>query len=416
MNQLIAHARTVALGAPETVEKTAFASPAGKKRIAPMLASLLPAHSTYVEPFAGSAAVLFAKEPVKVEVLNDADGDIAEAYRAIKGLREADYAALGKMTWSGSKETYLKLREQTPSARLPKLHRFLYLTHFSYGKMRGRSFSPTAMGTETRMVDRLQKTQPRLKHVQVFSGDYEAVVRKFDGKDTLFFLDPPYAGYDAKVGEKRFDEARFFEVLKGIKGKWLLTYGVRGDLPGLIRKAGYPNKLIRTRRTIGSMRGVGGPSVLTQLLAANYDFGKVDKSYDAARAVRDVSAAIAIDAEIVKRSDEERFVLGVVLEPEAVDSQGDIYSADEVRQAAHRFMQEVQSVGLMHRQRVDSAVKIVESFIAPENLTVGDTAIAKGTWLLGVRVLDDTLWSKVKSGELSGFSIGGSARKEPVEP
>ena len=43
----------------------------------------------------------------------------------------------------------------------------------------------------------------------------------------------------------------------------------------------------------------------------------------------------------------------MVLEPEVVDAQGDIYSADEVRQAAHRFMEEFGGLGLMHRFRVN---------------------------------------------------------------
>ena len=45
------------------VEKTIWGSPAGKKRLADRLVAMLPAHKTYVEPFAGSSAVLFAKEP-----------------------------------------------------------------------------------------------------------------------------------------------------------------------------------------------------------------------------------------------------------------------------------------------------------------------------------------------------------------
>ena len=50
---------------------------------------MLPGHTTYVEPFAGSAAVLFVKEPCDVEVINDADPEIADAYRLIKKLSPA---------------------------------------------------------------------------------------------------------------------------------------------------------------------------------------------------------------------------------------------------------------------------------------------------------------------------------------
>jgi len=117
---------------------------------------------------------------------------------------------------------------------------------------------------------------------------------------------------------------------------------------------------------------------------------------------------------LIKGADpaDERYVLGVVLEPEVVDAQGDIYSAEEVRQAAHRFMEEYGGLGVMHRLRVNGQVKILESFLAPVDLTIGDVKVRKGTWLLAVRILSDELWEQVRDGRLRGFSIGGSARRQ----
>jgi len=112
---------------------------------------------------------------------------------------------------------------------------------------------------------------------------------------------------------------------------------------------------------------------------------------------------------------DERYVLGIVLEPEVVDAQGDIYSPDEVRQAAHRFMEEFGGLGLMHRMRVNGQVKVLESYLAPVDFAVGETRVRKGTWLLAVRILSDELWNEVKEGKLTGFSIGGSARRVPEE-
>jgi len=422
----VERARAVLTRLPLPVEKTLFASPAGKKRLAKRLVAMLPVHGTYVEPFAGSAAVLFAKEASGTEVLNDADPEIAEAYRILKRLTAQDLQRLGKLDWRGDKATYDKLKKAAPTSDVAKLHKFLYLSHFSYGKMRGKSFSPTAQGVEAQMPARLEKHLPRLKKVHVFSGDYEPVVRKFDGKDTVFFLDPPYTGYDVNVGEKRFDEQRFFKMLKSIKGKFLITYGIRGELPKLVRDAGFVVKQIRVPRTIASMRGVGGSSVLTQLLVSNYDIAQkadgpdadgveiVDWCPDGAAANRDSFAATSTLIKGIDPSD-ERFVLGVVLEPEVVDAQGDIYSSEEIRNAAHKFMENFQGLGLQHRDRVNGDVKILESYLAPDDLVVGGTAIKKGTWLFGVRVLSDELWGMVKDGSLSGFSIGGSARRTPED-
>lgn len=114
---------------------------------------------------------------------------------------------------------------------------------------------------------------------------------------------------------------------------------------------------------------------------------------------------------------EERFVLGIVLEPtkelNKPDSQGDIYSADEVRMAADKFMEEYQQIGVQHSE-ITKAVKILRNWITLDDCTINGQVVAKGTWLLGVRVQDDDLWEKVKKGEITAFSIGGKANREPV--
>jgi len=425
------------------VSKTIWGSPAGKKRLADRLAALLPTHKTYVEPFAGSAAVLFAKEPAEVEAIGDADLEIAEAYRIIKRLNRGQLDRLRRMSWTGDKATFKRLLDESPSDEVRKLHRFLYLTHFSYGKLRGRSFNPGSADVEARTLDRIEAFAPRLRNVRIYGGDYEKLVRKYDAADTVFFFDPPYAGYNVDVGESDFDEERFFALLKSLKGKFLLTYGVRGKLPGLLKEAGFTIKRIRTPRSISAMRGVGGSSVLTQLVVANYELvekteidlepwtgqlslddnpkpgpaGKAE-SMQAERAEPVEAADAATFAKSIPLikgvdPDDERYVLGVVLEPEVVDAQGDIYSPEEIRQAAHRFMEEFGGLGLMHRMRVNGQVKVLESYVAPVDFAVGEVSVRKGTWLLAVRILSDALWEQVKSGELTGFSIGGSARRVP---
>lgn len=426
-NVVAAAKRTLSRATRTDVEKTIWGSPAGKKRLAKRLVAMLPGHTTYVEPFAGSAAVLFAKEPCNVEVINDADPEIADAYRLIKKLSPQDLAKLQALPWVGSEKTFKSLIDAKPASDVARLHRFLYLTHFSYGKMRGKSYSPSIDGVEARTISRLEQHGPRLKRVKVYGGDYEKVVRKYDSKDTVFFLDPPYAGYNVDVGESEFDEQRFFDLLKSLKGKFLVTYGVRGEFPTLVKDSGFWTKRIRTRRSISSMHGVGGSTVLTQLLVANYE--PVTKSLDDEFIVEPWTEGDESEGERTDRADrafekstqlvkgldpsDERYVLGIVLEPEVVDAQGDIYSAEEIRYAAHRFMEEFGGLGLMHRLRVNGDVKVLESYLAPTDFAIGDLTVRKGTWMFAVRVLSDELWERVKSGDLTGFSIGGSARRVP---
>ena len=398
----------------ESVEKTIWGSPAGKKRLAGRLAALLPPHKTYVEPFAGSAAVLFAKEAADVEVINDADAEIVQAYRIIQRLSKDGIARLRRMKWTGDEATFKRLIGAKPGGDVAKLHRFLYLIHFSYGKMRGKSFSPSTQGIEAKTVSRIEIFGPRLKGVKIHGGDYLRVIKQYDSPSTVFFLDPPYPGYDVDVGESKFDEERFFEVLKAIEGKFLLTYGIRGKLPGLLKNSGFHVKRIRTPRTISAMRGVGGSSVLTQLLVTNYK--PLSKHADEV-GHENTNNTFSKSVQLIKGADpkDERYVLGIVLEPEVVDAQGDIYSVKEIRSAAHRFMETFQGLGLMHRLRVNGDVKILESYLTPADFELGGQEIRRGTWLLVVRILSDELWEQVKDGALAGFSIGGSARRVASE-
>jgi DNA adenine methylase len=130
-----------------------------------------------------------------------------------------------------------------------------------------------------------------------------------------------------------------------------------------------------------------------------------------------VEKALAREVPILK-TEEERYVLGVVLEPtkemNKADSQGDLYSADEVRQACHKFMEHYGVMGLQHKINVSGQVKVLENWIARKDEQIDGQLVKEGTWLMGIRVVDDKLWERVKSGSLTGFSIGGFARRAPV--
>src|SRR4051794_6683840 len=64
--------------------KPPFAYYGGKTTLADRIASLLPAHTHYVEPFAGSLAVLLAKSRSKMETVNDLDQDLMTFWRVLR--------------------------------------------------------------------------------------------------------------------------------------------------------------------------------------------------------------------------------------------------------------------------------------------------------------------------------------------
>lgn len=109
---------------------------------------------------------------------------------------------------------------------------------------------------------------------------------------------------------------------------------------------------------------------------------------------------------------EERYVLGVVLAPEEIDGQNELYSAKEIKKAAHKYMVLYRGLGAYHTQGNRSRMQLLESFLAPVDMVINEKKVEKGTWLIAIRVLDDTLWREIKTGKITGFSIFGLAKKD----
>ncbi len=390
--------------AEAVVARPLWASPTGKARTAAYLASLLPPHHTYVEPFAGSAAVLFAKPRSAVEVVSDLDPEIAQAFRSAAYLTEADRHALCQRDWRGDRGTFDALKKREPTNAIDAFYRFLYTNHFSFLKRRD-GFSPNATGKVYAAEKRLASAMPRLSGVTPESGDYERVMRKYDSEDTVFFVDPPYAGCNGGIAESLFDEKRFFDVLKSLRGKFLMTYGSRGQLVKFCDAAGFHSQEQFWQRCHSQSKSISGSPRLPTYLVSNFPLPTLHSA-----------EAVAFDKTlpVLKLDTAERFILGVVLEPDVVDSQDDIYGIAEIRKAAHQFMEHSQTMGHMHRWRVDDKVRIVESYLLPADCQMENLWLRKGTWMLGVHVLDDDLWEAVQRGELTGFSIGGSADRRPL--
>jgi hypothetical protein len=123
------------------------------------------------------------------------------------------------------------------------------------------------------------------------------------------------------------------------------------------------------------------------------------------------------EVEILKASDEEQTVTGIVLQPEVVDAQGDIMSADVIKAAAYGFLMNFNKstkLGLQHSTFPKGKLALVESYVAPNGIVLGAKTVRQGTWIMTVKVLDGEIWKKVKDGKIAGFSIGGRAKVVPA--
>lgn len=97
----------------------------------------------------------------------------------------------------------------------------------------------------------------------------------------------------------------------------------------------------------------------------------------------------------------ERVVFAEVLIPNVPNVCGDLWSPAAVREAAYEFMRQGYGIDVDHDNvDVSGPVHVVESFIA----RAGDTDFIVGSWVVAMRVEDDTLWQKILDNEINGYS------------
>ena len=126
--------------------------------------------------------------------------------------------------------------------------------------------------------------------------------------------------------------------------------------------------------------------------------------------------AIEKKVQIAKVDDSKRIVIGVVYQPDIEDAHGDMMDAVEIEKAAHLFMenQHTYNIDKQHDLETDKGY-VVESYIAPCDMEMGDQTIIKGSWVAGVKVTEDETWEAIQKGEITGFSMWGVGKREEVE-
>jgi DNA adenine methylase len=201
----------------------------GKNRLAKRLISLFPKHTTYAEPFAGGAQVFFHKEPSKVEVLNDLDGEIVNFFRICQWHYEELTRYLRFCV--SSRKLYEQLAATDPSylTDVQRAGRFFYLQKNCYGGLvLKRNYHYGVIQRPNYRLERipevLRKTSERLLGVQIECLPYEEILKRYDRPATLFYLDPPY--YARELYRFNFTELDFrllVERLRKLKGRFILS-------------------------------------------------------------------------------------------------------------------------------------------------------------------------------------------------
>ena len=212
--------------------KTPITYYGGKLSLLPKILPLIPKHDLYCEPFIGGAAVFFAKQKSKVEIINDINGEIVNFYKVLQN----DFNALQKEIKTTLHSRDLHRRAQVIYSNpdmfdnIKRAWAVWVLANMSFDNTLNTSFSRSADGKISHKIavkrnDFTESLCQRISGVQIECRDALKVIEMNDTTESFFYVDPPYVGayqghYDGYTQE---DFDALISLLSRIKGKFLLS-------------------------------------------------------------------------------------------------------------------------------------------------------------------------------------------------
>jgi DNA adenine methylase len=204
----------------------------GKSYDAKRIISYMPPHETYVEVFAGGLSVLLNKDPVKNEVANDINPDLICFWQYVADHGRTMQVLLSRIPYSEAvfKDTFKRQAKNSPIDFLirNRMSRSALGKEFAWSD-RLRGGQPENVNAWETIQQSIPDIQDRIKDVTFLNEHFREVIRRYDSKDTLFYLDPPYFPdtriakdiYDYEMNS--FDHAELLELAIDCKGMVMLS-------------------------------------------------------------------------------------------------------------------------------------------------------------------------------------------------
>ncbi len=258
--------------------KTPISYYGGKQRMLRHILPLIPAHDLYTEAFFGGGAVLFAKEPSKVEVVNDLDGFVINFYQVLQD----DFDGLLKLI-----NTTLHSRKQYMQAKEVYKHPFVYnavtkawafwvLTQQGFANSIGSWGYDDKNGVAKSLKAKKDNFNPelrtRIEMLQIECRDGVEIIQRRDKNYAFHYLDTPYFNSNCAhyTGYTEADFERLLDTLSQVKGQFLLSSYPSQVLAEWTKKQGW--ETLTFTKPIGVHAGVKRDKV--EVLTANYTITK----------------------------------------------------------------------------------------------------------------------------------------------
>lgn len=173
--------------------------PGAKWKVADWILGYIPEHKVYCEPFFGSGAVFFKKQPSYIETINDIDENIVNLFEVCREHPE-ELAAKMQMTPFSRKE-FENCYDLTVDDKVERARRTLVRYHQSFGTSNSSKKSwrnvQTYGGPRTATIwnylpDTILECCERLKNAQIECIDAIKLCARYNSPDTLIYCDPPY--------------------------------------------------------------------------------------------------------------------------------------------------------------------------------------------------------------------------------
>ncbi len=223
------------------------------------------------------AGVFLARtQRATAEVINDINSDIYNLFRLVQRhpqqLKEVIHYHLT------SRQEYYCLGKTNPDTLtdLEKAARFLYRLRLTFGtKPIGNSYgvskSTAARFNSFKVCTLIDNVHAYLTHVAIENLDYKDFIKRYDGPQTLFYLDPPYYGHENDYGKNIFarDDFEYLShILANIEGAFILSINVHPEIQRL-----FANFTIIPVKTSYSINNAYNKKV-TEFIISNRDISK----------------------------------------------------------------------------------------------------------------------------------------------
>lgn len=172
--------------------------PGGKWRIADWIISHFPDHKVYLEPFFGSGACFFRKQPAYIETINDLNGDIVNLFKVCRE-RPEELSRLISLT-PFARQEFLNCYDHSDDS-IEQARRTLVRYHQSFGTSNSSRNSwrnvqtyggPRCATMWNDLPQIIHDVSCRLKEAQIECTDAITLIQRYDNENTLIYCDPPY--------------------------------------------------------------------------------------------------------------------------------------------------------------------------------------------------------------------------------